>query len=324
MDLFFPLQAAADWLTYDVFSLSPDTHLSEAVAFFLYDATKILLLVYFITLLAGIIRFHLPIERVRDYLASHSLFGLDYFLATVFGAITPFCTCSSIPLFIGFLKAGIPLGVTFAFLITSPLINEIAIGLFIGLFGLKVTLLYVATGIIIGMVGGAIIGNLKMERFVADFIWNTGTAANLPHEQQRSLRTEWPSIRREAGNTFRTVAPYILIGVGVGALIHGFVPADFFESVLQRFGFLSVPVAVILSVPLYSNAAGVIPVIQSLIAKGVPLGTGLAFMMGTVGLSLPEALILKKVIKLPLLLTFFGVVTAGIILVGYLFNAVVG
>lgn len=320
MDLFFPLQLAADWLVYSLLSLSPQSHFGQAVHFFLYDTAKIFLLVYLISILAGMIRFYLPIERVRDFLATHKLWGLDYFLATVFGSITPFCTCSSIPLFIGFLKAGIPLGVTFAFLITSPLINQIAVGLFIGLFGFKITMLYVLTSLVIGMVGGMVIGGLKMEKYVEEFVWKAGVAASQTTTRRMGLREAFPSILREAGEIFRNVALYILVGIGVGATIHGYVPSDFFESILVRMGVFAVPVAVLLAVPLYSNAAGVLPIVQSLIAKGVPLGTGLAFMMGVVGLSLPEALILKKVLKLPLLLTFFGTVTAGIMLIGYLFN----
>ncbi|NLG07078.1 permease [Candidatus Peribacteria bacterium] len=320
MDIFFPLQIAADWLAYDVFSLSPDTHLGEAVNFFLYDTAKIFLLVYLISILAGIIRFYLPIERVRDFLATHKLWGLDYFFATVFGVITPFCSCSSIPLFIGFLKSGIPLGVTFAFLITSPLANEIAIGLFIGLFGLKITLIYISAGIGVGMAGGAVISKLHMEKYVEEFVWKANASTSAITQKRISLRAAFPAILHEAGDIFRNVAPYILIGIGVGAAIHGFVPSDFFESILLRMGIFGVPVAVILAVPLYSNAAGVLPIVQSLIVKGVPIGTGLAFMMGVVGLSLPEALILKKVLKLPLLLTFFGTVTIGIILIGYIFN----
>ncbi len=320
MDIFLPLQLAADWLVYGILSLSPESHLGQSVHFFLYDTAKIFLLVYLISILAGIIRFYFPIERVRDFLATHKLWGLDYFFATVFGAITPFCSCSSIPLFIGFLKAGIPLGVTFAFLITSPLINEIAVGLFIGLFGLKITLLYIVAGIGVGMAGGAVIGRLNMERYVEDFVWKANAAASTMEQKHIGLRTAFPSILREAWDIFRKVAPYIVIGIAVGAAIHGYVPSGFFESVLLRMGIFAVPVAALLAIPLYSNAAGVLPIVQSLIAKGVPIGTGLAFMMGVVGLSLPEALILKKVLKLPLLLTFFGTVTIGIIFIGYLFN----
>ncbi len=320
MDIFFPLQLAADWLAYGVFSLSPATHLGESVNYFLYDTAKIIILVYVISTLSGIVNHYLPIERIRDFLATHRLWGLDYFLATVFGAITPFCSCSSIPLFIGFLKAGIPLGVTFAFLISSPLISEVAFALMIGLFGFKIAVLYAAAGSVIGMTGGFVLSRFKMERFVEEFVWNAHAGQSRSVTHHIGLREAFPSILREAGNILKKILPYILLGIGVGAVIHGFVPSNFFEFVLTRLGVFSLPTAVLVAVPMYANPAGVLPIVESLIAKGVPIGTGLAFMMGVVGLSLPEALILKKVLKLPLLLAFFGTVTIGIILIGYLFN----
>jgi uncharacterized membrane protein YraQ (UPF0718 family) len=271
----------------------------------------------------SLLRFYLPVEKFRDFLVSHKMFGLDYFLASIFGALTPFCSCSSIPLFMGFMEARIPLGVTFAFLITSPLINEIAIGLFVGLFGIKVTATYIVAGILIGMIGGFIIGKLKMEKYVADFIWDI-KAQKISQKEAKKLpwRKVYKRISREAWGITKKIMFYVLAGVAVGGLIHGYVPEGFFEVYLQKAGILGVPSAVILAVPLYSNASGIIPVVQSLIAKGVPIGTGLAFMMATVGLSLPEAMILKKVLKWQLLATFFGVVTVGIILIGYLFNII--
>lgn len=320
MDIFFPLQFAADWLTYGVFSLSPGTHLGEAVDFFLYDTAKIILLVYVISILSGIVNFYLPVERIRDYLATHRLWGLDYFLATVFGAITPFCSCSSIPLFIGFLKAGIPLGVTFAYLISSPLISEIAFAVMIGLFGIKIALLYALAGSAIGMAGGFVIGRLHMEKYVEEFVWKASAAVPATETKRIGLREALPGIVRESSGILWGILPYVLIGIGVGAAIHGFVPADFFEFILTRLGAFSLPVAVLVAVPMYANPAGVLPILESLVAKGVPMGTALAFMMAIVGLSLPAALILKKVIKLPLLAAFFGTVTVGIILIGYLFN----
>jgi len=320
MDIFFPLQIAADWLAYGIFSLSPESHLGQAVDFFLYDTAKIIILVYIISILSGIVNFYLPVERIRDYLATHKLWGLDYFLATVFGAITPFCSCSSIPLFIGFLKAGIPLGVTFAYLISSPLISEIAFALMIGLFGIKIAILYVFAGSVIGMIGGFVIGRLKMEKYVEDFVWKSSIAVSATETKRIGLREAFPGIARESSSILWGILPYVLIGIGVGAAIHGFVPANFFEFILTRLGAFSLPVAVLVAVPMYANPAGVLPILESLVAKGVPMGTALAFMMGVVGLSLPEALILKKVLKLPLLFAFFGIVTVGIILIGYLFN----
>jgi len=320
MDIFFPLQLGADWLTYSLFTLSPQSLLGQAVDFFLYDTAKILILVYVISILSGVVNFYLPVERIRDYLATHKLWGLDYFLATVFGAITPFCSCSSIPLFIGFLKAGIPLGVTFAYLISSPLISEIAFALMIGLFGIKIALLYVLAGSVIGMLGGFVIGRLKMEKYVEDFVWKANATVTVADTKRTGLRAALPGIVRESSGILWGILPYILIGIGVGAAIHGFVPANFFEFILTRLGPFSLPVAVLVAVPMYANPAGVLPILESLVAKGVPMGTALAFMMAIVGLSLPAALILKKVIKLPLLFAFFGIVTIGIILIGYLFN----
>jgi len=315
------LQQFADWLTYNIFGLVEKTKTADVINFFLYDSLKIILLLLVITHFMSLLRYYLPIEKLRDFLASHKFFGLDYFLATVFGAITPFCSCSSIPLFIGFVEAGIPLGVTFAFLITSPLVNEVAVAMFVGLFGWKITAIYVTAGILIGMIGGAILGKLKMEKYVEDYVWKIKMKDGAKKREREKF--SWKvikSISKEAVETTKKITLYVLIGVGVGALIHGYVPEGFFEEYITKENPLAVPLAVILAVPLYSNASGVIPIIQSLVAKGVPLGTALAFMMATVGLSLPEALILKRVMKLRLLLTFFGVVSLGMILIGYGFN----
>lgn len=322
MDIFYPLEAFATWLVTSIFHIENVT-LAESFHFFVYDTLKIFFLILVITHIMSLLRYYLPIEKLRFFLVSHNLYGLDYLLATMFGAITPFCSCSSIPLFIGFVQARIPLGVTFAFLITSPLINEVAIGLFIVLFGLHITLLYIAAGMAIGVVGGWILGRLRMDRYVADFVWK------LPEQKGNAIaQTMLPAkaiariVSKEAMDITKKIALYILAGVGIGAFIHGYVPQGFFETYLQKAGLWGVPIAVILAVPLYSNASGVIPIVQSLIAKGVPIGTGLAFMMAVVGLSLPEALILKKVLKWQLLASFFGIVTVGIIFIGYFFNAI--
>lgn len=322
-DIFYPFELFAKWLTYGIFNLEQGSHLAGAMQFFIYDTLKIFALMIVITHIMSLMRFYLPIEKLRDFLTKHKFYGLDYFLATVFGALTPFCTCSSIPLFVGFLQARIPLGVTFAFLITSPLVNEAAVAMFIGIFGWKITLIYVLAGIAIGMIGGFILGKLKLEKYVEDFVWkiksdklDESTKEHMPWKKVVVL------VSKEAFEITRKVAVYILAGIAIGALIHGFVPQGFFEEYLKNAGFLGVPLAVILAVPMYSNATGVIPIIQALVAKGVPLGTALAFMMGVVGLSLPEALILKKVLKWQLLAWFFGIVTAGIIIIGYLFNVI--
>jgi hypothetical protein len=317
------IQQFSNWLTYNILGLADQTRIGEVVNFFVYDTIKIILLLLIITHFMSLLRYYLPVEKLRDFLAKHKLFGLDYFLATIFGAITPFCSCSSIPLFIGFVKAGIPLGVTFAFLITSPLVNEVALALFVGLFGWKVTLIYAGAGIIIGMVGGFVLGKLKLEKYVEDYIWDLKNHKNIaiPEKKKQKISLKLlKNISKEALGITKKITPYILIGVGVGAIIHGYVPEGFFEKYITKENPLAVPIAVILAVPFYSNASGVVPIIQSLVAKGIPLGTALAFMMATVGLSLPEALILKRVMKLPLLLMFFLVVAIGMILIGYGFN----
>ena len=323
MNIFYPFEFFSKWLVYQVINIT-NNHLAESVEFFIYDTLKIFFLIIIITHFMSLLRYYLPIEKLRDFLTSHKFYGLDYFLATVFGAVTPFCSCSSISLFIGFMQARIPLGVTFSFLITSPLINEIAIALFIGLFGLKITIIYILAGIFIGMIGGFLLGKLKMEKYVADFVWNIQSQKNIENNNNKpSTKQVIKSVSREAFDIIKKIALYIIIGVAVGAFIHGYVPQGFFEVYLQKAGIWGVPVAVILAVPLYSNASGVIPIIQSLVSKGVPIGTGLAFMMAIVGLSLPEAMILKKVLKWQLLASFFGIVTLGIILIGYLFNIII-
>ncbi|MBU0596550.1 permease [Patescibacteria group bacterium] len=319
MNIFYPIELFADWFTYTILKIVPETPLGEVVNFFILDIFKIFILLIIITHLMSLLRYYLPIEKFKVFLTSRKFYGADYFLSTCFGALTPFCSCSSIPLFIGFLQSGLPLGVTFAFLITSPLINEIAISLFIGLFGWKVTLAYLGAGIGIGMLGGFIIGKLKMEKYVINLTKDQGKKCCCKKGKPKFNQVFF-IISREAWGIVGKVGLYIFVGVAIGAIIHGFVPADFFEDYLQKAGLIAVPLAVILAVPLYSNASGVIPIIQALVAKGVSLGTGLAFMMAVVGLSFPEAMMLKRVLKMPLLLSFFGIVTLGIILIGYLFN----
>ncbi len=323
------LQLFADWLTYDVFNFAQNMKIAEVANFFIYDSIKIILLLLVITHFMSLLRYYLPIEKLRDFLAKKKLFGLDYFLATIFGAITPFCSCSSIPLFIGFVEVGIPLGVTFAFLITSPLINEVAVTLFIGLFGWKITFIYVAAGILVGVAGGFIMGKLNPEKYIEDYIWKIKVKDKNSYsapEPQLKKKFSWEIVQlvsKEAIGIAQKIVPYVLFGVGLGAMIHGYVPEGFFEKYITKENALAVPLAVILAVPLYSNASGVIPIVESLVSKGVPFGTALAFMMATVGLSFPEALILKKVMKVPLLVMFFLVVALGITLIGYGFNWVI-
>ena len=318
------IQQFADWLVYGIMGLNSASPLGTAVNFFFYDTIKILILLFFISALMGIFNAYFPIERLRNYLQTHKMYGLQYLLASIFGAVTPFCSCSSIPLFIGFVKGGIPLGVTFAFLITSPLVNEVAVAMFLGSFGLKVTLIYVVSGILLGVIGGFVLGRMKLENQLSDWVRQIQAQATTDAEawdkEHTSFWKRLPSIVRNAWGIVRGVLIYILIGIGIGAFMHGFVPEGFFEQYMSKDNWFAVPLSVILAVPMYANAAGIVPVIEVFVAKGIPIGTAIAFMMAVVGLSLPEATLLKKVMKWRLIGIFFGTVTLFIILSGYLFN----
>ena len=318
------IQSFADWLVYGVFGLSAESTFGISVNFFFYDTIKILILLFFISVLMGIVNAYFPIDRLKNYLTTHRMYGLQYFMASLFGAITPFCSCSSIPLFIGFVKGGIPLGVTFAFLITSPLVNEVAVAMFLGTFGLKITLIYVVSGILLGVIGGFVLGKMKLERYLSDWvkqIQSNSEAQTAKWEGEKlSFAGRLPSIVRDAWGIVRGVLVYILIGIGIGAAMHGYVPEGFFEQYMSKDNLFAVPLSVILAVPMYANAAGIVPVIEVFVAKGIPIGTAIAFMMGVVGLSLPEATLLKKVMTWRLIGIFFGTITVFIILSGYLFN----
>jgi uncharacterized membrane protein YraQ (UPF0718 family) len=317
------LQNLSDWVVYSVLSINAESQLGTALNFFLYDTIKILILLFLIVFLMGIVNAYFPVERLRDYLHRNKLYGLEYLLASTFGAITPFCSCSSVPLFIGFVQGGIPLGVTFAFLITSPLVNEVAIALFIGMFGLKATLIYVVSGVLLGTIGGWILGKFKLEPLLTDWVQqiikNKGRETSFEDSEQTFL-PRLPAIRLEAWDIVRGVLIYVIIGIAIGAVMHGYVPENFFHTYLGDGQWWSVPLAVILAVPVYANAAGIVPVIDVFVAKGVPLGTAIAFMMATIGLSLPEATLLKKVMTFKLIGLYFGVVTVFIILSGFVFN----
>jgi len=323
MDIFYPVQLLADVITNDWLNLNKDSYFNNALNFFIYDIIKIGILLIFINFLMAIIRHYLPVEKIKDFLTKRKWYGFDYLLASLFGTITPFCSCSSIPLFVGFLSAGIPLGVTLSFLITSPLINEASIAIFIGLFGLKITLKYIIAGVLIGTIGGFILGKLKLENHIDDSltkIINKSQKITLKEKNDKAFLSLVSFFWIEGISLTKKIFPYVLLGVGIGAVVHGYVPIDFFENYLKIGSWWAVPMATILAVPLYSNAVAVIPIMEVLISKGVPFGTALAFMMATVGLSLPEALILKKAMKMKLLISFFAVVTLGIIMIGYLFN----
>ncbi|MBQ4912885.1 permease [Maribacter sp. MMG018] len=319
------LQHFADWLIYSVFGIGAETHLGTALNFFVFDTLKILILLFFIVFIMGIVNAYFPIERLKDYLNKKKLYGLEYFFASVFGAITPFCSCSSVPLFIGFVQGGIPLGVTFAFLITSPLVNEVAVAMFLGMFGIKATLIYAFSGILLGSVGGWLLGKLKLEHLLSDWvkeILENKMQQAAYQDEKRSFRDRLPEISRGAWDIVKGVLLYVIIGIAIGAAMHGYVPENFFNQYLGGGQWWTVPLAVLVAVPMYANAAGIVPVIQVFVAKGVPLGTAIAFMMATVGLSIPEATLLKKVMSLKLIAIFFGVVTLCIIISGYLFNLI--
>jgi len=320
------LEAGTDWVVFSLLGLSADSHLGNALHFFLYDTIKILILLLIIIWIMGVINAYFPVERLRNFLSRNRLYGLEYFLASLFGAVTPFCSCSSVPLFIGFVKGGIPLGVTFAFLVTSPLVNEVAVALFLGLFGWKITLIYAISGILLGVISGWVLGKLKLEPHLTDWVRQIWEKAEVEQEafedMHLSFRDRLPDINREALSIVRSVILYVVIGIGIGALMHGYVPEGFFEQYLQADSWYAVPMAVILAVPVYANAAGIVPVLQVFVAKGIPLGTSIAFMMGVVGLSLPEATLLKKVMTLKLIGIFFGVVAICIIFSGYFFNLI--
>lgn len=320
------IQQFADWLVYDLFGLNAATPLGSSLNFFFYDSIKIIILLFFISAIMGIVNAYFPIERLRDYLTSRRLYGLQYLFASLFGAITPFCSCSSVPLFIGFVKGGISLGVTFAFLITSPLVNEVAVAMFLGTFGLRITLVYVVSGILLGMIGGFVLGRLKLEPYLSDWVkqiqQNASADFNTWEREQTHFVKRLPSILREAWGIVKGVLLYIVIGIGIGAAMHGYVPEGFFEHYMSRDNVWAVPLSVVLAVPMYANAAGIVPIIEVFVAKGIPIGTALAFMMAVVGLSLPEATLLKKVMTWRLIGIFFGIITLFIILSGYLFNAI--
>ena len=318
------IQNFADWVVYGIMGFDSQTKFGEAVDFFIYDTTKIVILLFAISAVMGVINAYFPTDRLRDYLNKHKLFGLQYLMASIFGAVTPFCSCSSIPLFIGFVKGGIPLGVTFSFLITSPLVNEVAMAMFLGTFGVKATVIYVASGILLGCLGGAVLELLHLEPLLTPWVRKLQKQSNLEQSEWQTEKVSFfkrlPSILKESWRIVKGVLVYVIIGIAIGAGIHGFVPDDFFSGFLGGGQWWTVPLAVILAVPMYSNAAGVIPLIEAFVSKGVALGTAIAFMMAVVGLSLPEATMLKKVMTWKLIAIFFGTVTMFIIISGWIFN----
>jgi len=317
------LQTIADWLTYDLIGLLPETRLGESVNFFFYDVPKILMLLAGMIFLVTFVRSFFSPEQTRAALGGRRE-GVGNVLAAGLGVLTPFCSCSAVPLFIGFVESGIPLGVTFSFLIATPVVNEVALAMLFGLFGWQVAGLYLVSGLTIAVVGGLIIGRLQPEKYVEEFVWQVkvGQAGEVTY------KPTWDDRIRMAGRSTKEIVgkvwPFVILGIGIGAGIHGYVPEDLLAGVMGREAWWSVPAAVLLGVPLYANAAGIIPVVHALMEKGAALGTVLAFMMSVVALSLPEMLILKRVIKLRLIAIFVGIVALAIIFTGYLFNLVIG
>lgn len=320
------IQKFANWLVYDIAGLDSASKLGSSVNFFVYDSIKILVLLFLISIFMGILNAYFPVQKLRKFLTTRKLYGTQYILASVFGAITPFCSCSSIPLFIGFVKGGIPLGVTFSFLITSPLINEVAVAVFAGAFGWKITAVYISSGLFLGTIGGYVLGKMRLEKYLSPWVQklqdDSNTQSDSWQAEKISFFARLPEIIRDSFAITRSVVVYVLIGIGVGAAIHGYIPAGFFENNIGKSGIWAVPLTVICAIPMYANAAGIVPVIQVFVDKGVPVGTALAFMMAVVGLSFPEAVLLKKVMDTKLILIFFGTVGGFIILLGYFFNLI--
>jgi hypothetical protein len=319
--MFYPIQLFANWLTYNIFNITPKTVLGDAVNFFIFDTIKIFILLAVIIFIVSIIRSYLPPEKIRVIL-SHKNKYVGNILASLLGIITPFCSCSAIPLFLGFVQAGVPLGTTFSFLIASPMINEVALVLLLGLFGWKIALIYIVSGLIIAILSGVVIGHLKVENLVEPFVYQNSINGKI----------DLPSLSKKERISYamdytldilKRVWPYILIGISLGAFIHGYLPSDFLAQYAGKDKWYAVPLAVLVGIPLYSNAAGVIPLVSALTEKGVSMGTTLAFMMSVTALSLPEFMILKKVMKIKLIVIFAGIVAVGIILTGSLFNLII-
>ncbi len=325
MDIFYPVQLLADFVSGTIFNLAKDSYTGSAINFFVYDSIKIGLLLVVINYVMAITRYYLPIDKLKNILTSRKWYGLDYLLAALLGVVTPFCSCSSIPLFIGFLSAGVPIGVTFTFLIASPLINESSLVLFPAMFGMKTTIIYNLIGVLVSVLGGMLIQKLHVEKYVNADLLKFKSKKEVEAENEgkkleikKLLKYFWI----DGWKITKSIFPYVLLGVGLGAIIHGYIPASLIEKYLSIKSWWVVPVATLLGVPLYANSVSVIPVMEALVGKGIPLGTALAFMTATVTLSIPEALILKKAMNWKLLAIFFGVTIVGIMVIGYIFNII--
>jgi uncharacterized membrane protein YraQ (UPF0718 family) len=320
--IYWQLERFAHLVLFRVLGFTEGSHLGESIAFFLYDTPKVLLLLTLVVFAVGVVRSFFTPERTRKILMGKRE-SVGNVLAALLGIVTPFCTCSAVPLFLGFVSAGVPLGVTFSFLISAPMVNEVALVLLYGLFGWKVAALYLSTGLLIAMIAGWVIGRLRMEGHLEDWVRNIRAAENAFEEPGKTwadrIQYGLDAVRDIVGKVW----VYVVMGIAVGAAIHGYVPEGFMASIMGRSAWWAVPVSVLIGIPMYSNAAGIIPVVQALLEKGAALGTVLAFMMSVIGLSLPEAVILRKVLKPKLIAVFFGVVCLGILMVGYLFNLLI-
>lgn len=309
-------QYIADLITYDLFKIKEGTSLASSVNFFFYDIFKIFLLIFLVVSFISFFRTFFSANKIKNF-ASKAKYGLGNLGASIFGAVTPFCSCSSIPIFIGFLKARIPLGIAFSFLITSPLVNEVAFVMMGAMFGWKIASLYAIFGILLGVIAGIVLGKLNLEK---NLILEKGEGKNFEEYMPRTFHGKLQYALTDGAKTFKKLYIYIIAGVLVGALIHGYVPKEFFIEHIGKYELLSVPIAVLFGIPIYAGCSTLVPIIFSITANGVPLGTSLAFMMAIAGLSLPEGIMLKRVMNLKLLLTFFGIVAVGITMIGYIFN----
>ena len=320
-DPFYPIQLFVNWLVYSVFNLQQESILGGAINFFIYDSVKIFLLLVVIIFAVSYVRTYLAPEKVKKILSKKFEF-LGNMTASTIGIVTPFCSCSAVPLFIGFVESGVPLGVTFSYLIAAPLINEVAAVLLLGLFGWKIALIYIVSGWIISVVAGLILGKMHLEKYVEEYVYKIQMKQNLNLEK-KNYKQRTKEAYEEVKSLIKKIFPYVLIGVGIGGVIHGYAPENLLAQIAGKGNWWAVPVAVLIGVPLYSNAAGVIPIISSLFEKGLPLGTALAFMMSVVALSLPEMIILRKVLKPKLLMIYVAIVSTGILFTGYLFNLII-
>jgi hypothetical protein len=320
MDIFSPVQLFSDWMTFSIFHLAKKTVLAGAVNFFIYDSIKIFLLLSVIIFVVSIIRSYLPPEKTKKWLSNRFEIIGNIFAALI-GIVTPFCSCSAVPLFIGLVESGVPLGVTFSYLISAPMVNEVAAVMLLGLFGPGAALLYISSGVVIAVIVGYILGRMKLEHLVEDYVWKIKVNSQIV-DIKKTFSDRLKEAYEYTLDLVKKVFPYVLIGVAAGALVHGYAPENFLAKIAGKSNILAVPLAVLIGVPLYSNAAGTIPIVKSLIEKGLPIGTSLAFMMSVTALSFPEMIILRKVLKPKLLVIYIVILTLGIIFTGYLFNAI--